>query len=631
MVNYWAIAIGINQYELFQPLSCAQNDAEALKEFLVTEVGFLPQNSLLMTNTSPPIGEKSSYPTKDNILHLLDQLTTTSWQPGDYLWFFFSGYGVNYNDKDYLMPTDGNPEQVLETGIAVKQIMQSLKAANLNVLLIFDINRAFGTQADAPVGQEILDIAKELNMTVMLSCQPEQFSHESSELNHGFFTSALLEALSSGKGIRLTDLETYLLYLTPELCQHHWRPIQNPAIFIPQNPPVMLPVLTLADNPETENLIFPEESFAVNIANLPPQPVSSNPDRKKAWWAENKTTETTLSKTYSQSEPSTNSEESVNNSTVETNPVLVTSPELNTGARFIPAAAKNYAKPSINQETTPIWQQFLLWGGGSMAIFALMITFVLRNQASFRFNKLSTSFNNTTNTTGNRDFSQNLPPVPGNIPTIQSSSIPRTSEFNSQQRNQAIAELKKQSLDPNKPSDLSQAIATAQKIKSDEPLYTQAQENIQIWSQMILAIAQEQARQASYSEAINTAKLIPNNTVIYPQAQTLIAKWRLENKQYLTNKTLLDAANGLIRPGQASTYNRAIEVAKKIPPGQPGFEIAQTSMNQWSEQILELAKNRAAQGDFKTAIETAALVPRQTFAYEDAQDAIEKWGSQYNR
>lgn len=628
MVNYWAIAIGINQYELFQPLSCAQNDAEALKEFLVTEVGFLQQNCLLMTNTSPPIEEKSSYPTKDNILHLLEQLKTTSWQPGDYLWFFFSGYGVNYNDKDYLMPTDGNPEQVLETGIEVKQIMQSLKAVNLNVLLIFDINRAFGTQADAPVGQEILDTAKELNMTVMLSCQPEQFSHESSELNHGFFSAALLEALSSGRGGSLTDLETYLVYLTPELCQHHWRPIQNPGIFIPQNPPVMLPVLTLADNPDTENLIFPEESFAVNLANLPQKPAYSNPDTNKAWWAENKTTETTLSKTSSQSKTSTNSEESVSNSSVEANPILVTSPELNTGSRYIPAAAKDYAKPSINQKNTPIWQQFLLWGGGSMTIIALMITFVLRNQASFRFNKLSTSLNNTTNTTDNRDFSQNLPPVPGNIPTIQSTNVERNSEFNSQQRNQAITELQKQSFDPNKASDLSQAIATAEKIKSDAPLYSQAQENIQIWSQMILELAQEQARQKSYSEAINTAQLIPNNTAIYPQAQALIAKWRLENKQYSTNQTLLDAANALIRPGQASTYNRAIEVAKKIPPGQPGFEIAQTSINQWSEQILQLAKNRAAQGDFNTAIETAALVPRQTFAYEDAQDAIQKWRTQ---
>jgi heat shock protein HspQ len=187
------------------------------------------------------------------------------------------------------------------------------------------------------------------------------------------------------------------------------------------------------------------------------------------------------------------------------------------------------------------------------------------------------------------------------------------------------------SLSPNKSGDLSQAIASAQKISPGTPLYQQAQKNIQVWSQMILDLAQEQANQREYIDAIATAELINKNTAFYRQAQTLIAKWQLEAKQYLSNQTLLDAAQALVRPGQASTYNRAIEVAKKVPPGQPGFEIAQTSINQWSEQILELAKNRAAQGDFNTAIATATLVPKQTIAYEDAQDAIEKWRNQYTR
>jgi hypothetical protein len=88
---------------------------------------------------------------------------------------------------------------------------------------------------------------------------------------------------------------------------------------------------------------------------------------------------------------------------------------------------------------------------------------------------------------------------------------------------------------------------------------------------------------------------------------------------------LLEAANGLIKPGQASTYNRAIEVAKKVPSGQPGFDIAQKSINKWSEKILDLAKIRAANGELNAAIETAALVPEVTAAYEDAQDAIQKW------
>ncbi|WP_071190916.1 caspase family protein [Trichormus sp. NMC-1] len=616
MVNYWAIAIGINQYQLFQPLSCAQADAEALKDFLVTETGFLPENSLLMTTTSPPIGERASYPTKENILFLLEELAATSWQPEDQLWFFFSGYGVNHNDKDYLMPVEGNAELVRDTGIEVRSLMQGLQVTGLNVLLILDINRAFGTQADAPVGQEIIELAQELQLATILSCQPEEFSHESSELGHGFFTAALLQALRSGKGSSLADLNSYLSSFTPELCQHHWRPIQNPATFIPSKPQVILPTLTLDSDSEAEQIIFPEENFAVTRA-APPlgNKDAQNSTSDKAWWAESKTVETTLNKTSPAVEKPTNADGTVANPLVDSHQMLATSPELNTAGRFIPSAAKDYASPSF-QANTPIWKQFILWGGGSMIIVGLMATFLLRNQASFRFKQLSTAVSNPT-------VSQTIEPT-------QPVSAPIASTPDPKKREQAIFELAKMSLSETKTADLSQAIATARKILPGEPLYQQAQDNIQVWSQMILDLATERAQKRQYGEAIAISKLITTSEPLYPQAQAAMEKWRLEAKQYVSNKTVLDAANALIRPGQASSYNRAIEVAKKVPPGEPGFDIAQKSINQWSEKILDLAKNRAAQGNFSTAIETAALVPEVTVAYEDAQDALQKWQAKKN-
>ena len=48
-------------------------------------------------------------------------------------------------------------------------------------------------------------------------------------------------------------------------------------------------------------------------------------------------------------------------------------------------------------------------------------------------------------------------------------------------------------------------------------------------------------------------------------------------------------------------------------------------MNEWSRQILALAKSRAEQGNIEAAIETATLVPEMTGTYEDAQEAIQKW------
>ncbi|TAE55126.1 MAG: peptidase C14 [Nostocales cyanobacterium] len=623
MTNYWAIAIGINQYEFFQSLSCAQHDAESLRDVLVNTASFVPENCLLMTNTSPPVGEKSSHPTKENILFFLEELAAKSWQPQSYLWFFFSGYGVNYNDKDYLMPTDGNADQVLDTGIEIRKIMESLASSNLNLVFIFDINRAFGTQADAPVGEDILNAAKQLNVPVMLSCQPQQFSHESKELGHGFFTAALIAALNSCPGGNLKDLSDYVNSLTPQFCQHHWRPIQNPAIFIPENTPIMLPGSGLNVNVEpTQNQsknIFPEESF-VTVSSAISQNQETQPSKYKAWWADNKSgnksTETTI-----------NNQVSTQN---ESKSTLATSPELNTGSRFIPPAAKNYAQPAP-QPTTPIWQQFIIWGGGSMVIVGVLTTFLLQNQASFRFNKIPTTLNNQTTPTPTPtppNFADTLPSIPKNLPTVLPSNLPQIPVIDPQKRNQAIAELQKSSLNPANASDLSQAITTAQKILTGDPNYQKAQENIQIWSQMILDLAQQQAQQRKYNDAIKTVELIPQNSVLYTQAQATIQQLLAEVKLYQNNQNAIDTAQKSITPGQASTYNRAIASAQKIPPGQPGFEIAQQSMNKWSEEILELAKSRAAEGDFIKAIDTAFLIPESTIAYEDAQDAIAKWRTQ---
>jgi uncharacterized caspase-like protein len=630
MANYWAIVIGINQYHLFQPLHCAQADAEALKDFLVTEAGFKPQNCLLMTDTSPPIRDKSTYPTKENILLLLEKLAAASWQPQDHVWLFFSGYGINHKGNDYLMPVEGNPDLVQETGIEVRSLMQSLQMADLRVLLMLDINRAFGTQADAPVGQETLELAQELQLATILSCQPEQFSHETSELGHGFFTAALLAALYSGHGSSFKDLASYLSVLTPQLCQHHWRPTQDPVAVIPSKQQAILPQLrSERTSAKTEVApIFPEESFAIGLSAPSLEDNSSTTAAtlaKTGIWPESQGVETTVNPRakHLKMPKSTAWVEKAKSE-------LISKPssaqETVSGGRYIPDT--NARRSPSSKANIPFWQQLLWWGGGGLLIAGLIAVIFLRNQTKFRNQEIlrtppnpATSETRVVNTLPTTVTPNSATPTP--VKNLSSSPIAPSSL--SKKRNQAVLDLAKMSLRQTQASDLSLAIATTKKIKPGEPLYEQAQENIQIWSRMILDLAEGRAKQRQYANAVAAAQLVTKEADVYPQAQAAINQWRLEAKQYVSNRTLLDAANGLINPKQASTYNRAIEVAKKVPPGQPGFDMAQKSINKWSERILELAKNRASQGDLNAAIETAALIPEATSAYEDTQEAIQKW------
>ncbi|MEI2581798.1 hypothetical protein V5G28_024420 [Scytonema sp. PRP1] len=165
-------------------------------------------------------------------------------------------------------------------------------------------------------------------------------------------------------------------------------------------------------------------------------------------------------------------------------------------------------------------------------------------------------------------------------PQVTSSSQVTPSADESKQRNQALLELQKMSLSPTQASDLRQAINTARKIQPGDPLYTQAQDNIKIWSRITSDLAQDRAKQKLYAGAISAAQLVPKDQLVYAKAQTSAQQWRLEAKQYVSNTTLIDAAVGLIRSGQASSYNRAIEVAKKVPQGEPGFDVAEKSIRQ---------------------------------------------------
>ncbi len=695
MAKNWAIAIGINEYQFLQPLACAQADAEALRGLLVADGGFKQQQSLLMSDTSPPIGDRATSPTKDNILLLLEDLAAACWRPQDRVWFFFSGYGIHYNGRDYLMPVDGNPRQVEETGIEIATIMHTLHSVNVNALMLLDINRAFATQGlDTFVGQEIIELAQELEVPLILSCQPEQFSYESTELGHGFFTAALLEALSSDNGKTLGELEAYLSVRTPELCQYYWRPTQNPVTVITSSKQVILGNSEFENDMDAAAIVVSEEIFARANAFGGASP-NATPSVE----------ENVPSNNYSQTN-SSNYSQLINNPAATSfgrqgyvhpgvNPSI--NPDLNLGINsgikepsqrslppsLPPAKAKVEISqpisgiPQINttsQEPNtglPFWMQVLLWGGSMTLLLGMIVILIFRHNGNSRVeetysvpqnpNPDESSFVQTIPSTPPNTIAPQIPatqppiqqvkptPTPSNSPSVNPTPVnspadlsivnqatpaptatptPTASVLDSsdtQSRKQALSQLDKLSLSQHQASDLKFAIASARKVKPSEERYGEAQVNIQVWNNMIYELANKRAKKRQYSSAIAAAQLISESEPLHPKAKTAITQWRQQAKQYLSNKTLVEAATGLIQPGQASTYNRAIEVAKKVSVGEPGFDIAQKSIDKWSKEILNIAKKRAAKGERKAAIGTATLVPEGTPAYDAAQKTIQRW------
>ncbi|MFP5273171.1 caspase family protein [Coleofasciculus sp.] len=640
MANYACVAIGINRYQFLPPLNYGQADAQALWQFLVQQAEGSSQDYLLLTDHSPLIDRQSTYPTQDNIWRWLEAIRQPSPTNGKnsssrgWRWFFFSGYGVCWQQTDYLMPIDGNPQDIPRTGISMRSLLSSLKPqGDENLLVLLDINRSPGLQAGKAVGAQTVELARQMGITLILSSQLGQFSHEATALRNGLFSTALLEALGYyQRDLTLANLEQYLCDRLPELSQHHWRPIQTPLMIIPSQTTRKQLILPLSLSASAE------QKTATTIASTL---TSGDPTNGKSAYQESSTN---------------------NGATVPVSKYAVAIPDKKPTNSLIPKGFDEHpqsikalvkAPDSASQEDKPDnqWKQWLLRVGGLILVLVLMlVTLKILNRQTGTSPQIiesvpETQPNADEETVGSvgqtpvaspEPTPSPLPPSPVENQAIAPTSevkpreqpldSPSPSDPESMQANQRILAQAKGTIQPNQASLFSQAIAQAQKIQPDEPLYQEAQQDIQRWSLVILDLAEGRAKQGNFASAIAAAKLVPSTyPSIYNQAQSAVKTWQTQAQQQQQNQGLIQTAKQQLRPNQASSYNRAINTLRQIPVGQPGYAQAQQLINQWSRQIYLIAHSRAWRGQLSLARQTAALVPPGTPSYQAAQQAIARW------
>ncbi|NET05948.1 MAG: hypothetical protein F6K16_14835 [Symploca sp. SIO2B6] len=236
MSNYWAIAIGINQYQHFQPLLYAQWDAQALWDYWVKEGGIPHHQCLLLTDgladgqitdTDAPLT-----PTKEGIEKQLLQLGHHRLGTDDLVWCFFSGYGVNIQGQDYLVPLDASLQQLEQTSISAAQFFSILQAFPTDrVLVLLDVKRMPGTGTEMRLGDDIARQAQKSGMATIVASQPDQLSYETLTLRQGLFTATVLEGLRTHGCSQLGQLAQYVQNRLPELSEYHWRPRQEAKNF----------------------------------------------------------------------------------------------------------------------------------------------------------------------------------------------------------------------------------------------------------------------------------------------------------------------------------------------------------------------------------------------------------------
>lgn len=229
MANNWAIVIGINQYRFLQPLRYAKRDAEAISEFLSQEAGF--DRIFLFTDDSPEVEGKPTEPFRANLLRVLRQIFSKPFmKDGDNFWFFFSGHGIRHTEQDYLMPLDGDPEDVENTGIPTQLISNYLRSCGAdNVVMILDACRSGGKKSGQGIGKQTEEEARQTGVISIFSCSPYEYSYELESIQQGAFTYTLIEGLGiRGRCATVERLNQYLQNQVPQLVQQLGRVRQTP-------------------------------------------------------------------------------------------------------------------------------------------------------------------------------------------------------------------------------------------------------------------------------------------------------------------------------------------------------------------------------------------------------------------
>ena len=228
MAKNWAIAIGINRYDNLQSLDYAKRDAECMRDFF-QEAGF--ERVFLFTEDSPAIDTTppiSTEPTYGKLRRFLrQQFEQPLLEPGDNLWFFFSGHGQRYHDRDYLLLLDSDPGDLKPTALPISYVTQRLRRSGAdNVVLLLDACRNQGDRAGLGIGEE-----QQQGVVTIYSCSPNQKAYEIESLKQGSFTYSVLEALriqGEGNCATVERLDQYLRHRVPELNKQNQKPQQTP-------------------------------------------------------------------------------------------------------------------------------------------------------------------------------------------------------------------------------------------------------------------------------------------------------------------------------------------------------------------------------------------------------------------
>jgi len=129
--NSYALIIGIDKNNNVQNLNYAVKDAESIQDILVNTFDFPEGNVRLIKNEEA---------TKQNIIQAFSDITTKA-EESDRVLIYFAGHGDTDDlpeggEMGYLLPVDGNNDDLFLSSIAMDDLKRILLCQRLNTYCI---------------------------------------------------------------------------------------------------------------------------------------------------------------------------------------------------------------------------------------------------------------------------------------------------------------------------------------------------------------------------------------------------------------------------------------------------------------------------------------------------------------
>ena len=238
--NRYAVVIGIENYrQKLQKADYATRDAKKVRDYLTKVLGYPEENVITLLNEQAAKSDLEKY---------LDQWLANNVEKDGSVFIYYSGHGTPNpaNGEAYLVPYDGDPTFIDQTGYSLKRLYQSvsrLPAKTKIVCLDSCFSGAGGKSVMAQGTRPAVFPTDTMpvmtgDMIVITSSQGSQISTSYAEKGHGLFTYYLLRGIKGALDedqyakVEVGDLYNYLKPQVERMSRKLYNAEQSPLLLL---------------------------------------------------------------------------------------------------------------------------------------------------------------------------------------------------------------------------------------------------------------------------------------------------------------------------------------------------------------------------------------------------------------